>query len=77
MTYSYQEHRISVDGRTEVQRSTFLLFISISMCRTRRNEQAVVEHVDHEPARAATCKTELTVPNHYGKHIFVPSFSDS
>ena len=42
-----------------------LLLTSISMCRTRRNEQGV----DHEPARAATCKTELTVPNHYGKHI--------
>ena len=39
------------------------------MCRTRRNEQGVDEHVDHEPARAATCKTELTVPKHYGKHI--------
>ena len=46
------------------------------MCRTRRNEDAVDEDVDHEPAKAATCKTELTVPNHYGKHIFVPSFSD-
>ena len=45
------------------------LLTSISMCRTRRNEQAVDEHVDHEPARAAACKTELTVPNHYGKHI--------
>ena len=45
------------------------LLTSISMCRTRRNEQGVNEHVDHEPARAATCKTELTVPNHYGKHI--------
>ena len=48
---------------------------SISMCRTRRNEQAVDEDVDHEPAKAATCKTELTVPNHYGKHIFVPCYS--
>jgi len=43
--------------------------LSISICRTRRNEQGVDEDVDHEPARAATCKTELTVPNHYGKHI--------
>ena len=47
--------------------------ISISMCRTRRNENAVDEDVDHEPARGATYKAELTVPNHYSKHIFVPS----
>ena len=52
------------------------LLTSISICRTRRTEQAVDEDVDHEPAKAATCKAELTVPNHYGKHIFVPSFSD-
>ena len=38
------------------------------MYRTRRNENAVDEDVDHEPA---TCKAELTVPNQYSK---VPSF---
>ena len=48
--------------------------ISISMCRTRRNENAVGEDVDHEPARGASCKAELTISNLYGKHIFVPSF---
>ena len=32
------------------------------------------EDIDHEPARGATCKAELTVPNHYSKHIFVPPF---
>ena len=46
---------------------------SISMCRTRRNEDTVDENVDHEPAREATRVTELTVPNHYSKHISVPS----
>ena len=44
------------------------------MCRTRRNEDTVDEDVDHEPARGATYKAELTVPNHYSKHIFVSPF---
>ena len=44
------------------------------MCRTRRNEDTVDEDVEHELARGATCKAELTVPNHYSKHVFVPSF---
>ena len=44
------------------------------MCRTRRNENAVDEDVDHEPARGATYEAELTVPNQYSKHIFVPYF---
>ena len=64
---------------TQVWISDFLLYTSISMCRTRRNEDAVDEDVEHEPAREATCKAELTVPNLYSKHIFVPpfiSFSD-
>ena len=37
------------------------------MCRTRRNEDAVDEDVNHEPAKEATYKTEMTVPNHYSE----------
>ena len=48
-------------------------WISISLCRTRRNEDTVDEDVDHEPARGATYyKAELIVPNHYCKHILFP-----
>ena len=56
----------------------FLLYISLSMCRKRRNEDAVDEDVDHEAARETPCKAELTIPNHCSKHIFhlCSKFSD-
>ena len=51
--------------------------IYCTMCRTRRNEDNVDEDVDHEPARGATCKAELTVPNHYSKKETLLEFTFS
>ena len=41
------------------------VIVSLCMCRTGRNECTV--DVDHEPAKEATCKAELTIPSHHCK----------